>query len=75
MKVLLVSLAVVGLGCEISPVVTDPAGPRESDRYSECRRASREYCREVVEPADEDMKRCVAEAVYNCVTGGPANGE
>jgi len=69
MKHTLLAIALCAAGCTISPVVTDPTA-RHSDRYSDCRRAAKEYCREVVNPSDDDEDRCVAEHAYRCTSGG-----
>ena len=59
--------ALLGLACQIKPVVTVPE--ERSDRYSDCRRVSKAYCREVVGAEDEELSRCVAKATYDCVSG------
>ncbi len=69
MRYLLLALVSVCLGCSIAPVVTDP-GDSAAGRYDDCRRAARDYCRDVVRPDDDAMKKCVSEATYRCMTGG-----
>ena len=54
------------LACSISPVVTDGSG-MSSARYADCRRAARDYCREVIDPPTSEESRCVAEHTYKCV--------
>ena len=68
MKAILITLAVALAGCEISPVVSEPMS-REPDRYHSCRRAARDYCREVVQPPAAELDRCVADAAYRCLSG------
>jgi hypothetical protein len=69
MKNTLLALGLLSLGCTISPVVTDPM-PRHGDRYAECRRAAKEYCREVVNAPSNEMDRCVADHAFRCTSGG-----
>lgn len=64
--------AVPVLGCTISPVVTTPDVP--GSRYSDCERASQAYCEHVVDPRPSDRERCVAERVYQCVSGTGSHG-
>jgi hypothetical protein len=68
MKFALALIAVLALSCRISPVITDKADP-SSDRYSECKRAAREYCKHVVDPAQSEMDGCVAKYAFECVSG------
>ncbi len=68
MKLALVLLAVMALSCRIAPVVTDRSDP-PSDRYSECKRAARDYCRHVVDPTQTEMDGCVAKYAYECLSG------
>lgn len=71
MKLSLLLLALLTLSCRIAPVITDPSyGGRGSDRYSDCRRASQDYCREVLGTSEDEMKKCVANFTYDCLTGG-----
>jgi len=70
MRVILIFLALMGLSCTISPVITDPA-VGEDDLYGACRRAAKEYCRQVVEVPETDMRKCVAQSTFDCVSGGP----
>jgi len=69
MKAILITLGVALAGCEISPVVTDPT-QREPDPYHACRRAARDYCKEVVQPSTAELDRCVADRAYRCLSGG-----
>ncbi len=62
-------LAVFSAACTISPVLTE-GGDQGGGRYKECRRAARDYCEDAVRAADDEMKKCVAEATYRCVLGG-----
>lgn len=69
MKKLALVLALLCLSCTISPVVTEPSlsGGR-GDHYDACRRASKDYCREVLATAADEMKKCVANFTYECLT-------
>ncbi len=71
MKKLGLVLALLALSCTISPVVTEPSldGGRR-DHYGACRRASKDYCREVLATAQDEMKKCVANLTYECLTSG-----
>jgi hypothetical protein len=69
MKLIALLIAVSGLACTVSPVITEPQNGG-SDRYSDCRRAARDYCRHVLEVEDDGMKRCVANSTYECLAGG-----
>jgi hypothetical protein len=69
MRILLLLLTALSLSCTISPVVT-PVEESGGDRYGACRRAARDYCRDVVGAGDEDMKRCVSESTFNCLSRG-----
>ena len=69
MKYLLISAALLLASCQISPVIQTPMeGPGE--RYRDCRRAARDYCRDVAQVAEEDQKRCISEATFECVSEG-----
>ncbi len=68
MRKTLLAMALLALGCTISPVVSDPMS-RSSDRYSECRRAAKDYCREVVNSPSNEMDRCVADHAFRCTSG------
>ena len=68
MKLALALLAVMALSCRIAPVITDKSDPA-SDRYSECKRAAREYCRHVIDPSQSEMDGCVAKYAFECVSG------
>ncbi len=71
MKRLALVLALLGLSCTVSPVITEPSTHGGgSDRYDDCRRASQDYCREVLNTSDDEMKKCVANFTYECLTGG-----
>ncbi len=69
MKKLALVLALLCVSCTISPVVTEPLrdGGR-GDHYDACRRASKDYCREVLATAQDEMKKCVANCTYECLT-------
>lgn len=69
---LLACLVGLGLGCRIAPVITDPVVTDPSPggtRYSGCKRAAEDYCAQVVEPPEDQIERCVAEATYDCMSG------
>lgn len=67
-RLLILALAAAGLSCSISPVVTEPFDGGDS-RYRDCRRAARDYCKDVVGAiSGDDERRCVAEHTYECVT-------
>lgn len=68
MKRWVLLLALVALGCQISPVITDPE-QGGSGRYDDCRRAARNYCRDVMGAIEDEMQRCVSEHVFRCVSG------
>ena len=70
MRILLPLAALLGLACQLSPVVTTPSETSGgSSRYDDCRRASRDYCRDVLDTADDERDKCVAERVYRCIAG------
>ena len=61
--------ALLTLGCTFSPVLTGvPTGSQRSDLYDACRRAAKDYCRDVSATADDEMKACVARSTYECVS-------
>jgi hypothetical protein len=68
MKYCLLAIAFLALGCTISPVVSDPR-ERSSEVYSDCRRAAKDYCREVVNAPSNEVDRCVADYAYRCTSG------
>ncbi len=70
MKKLALVFALLALSCTISPVVTEPSldGGRR-DHYGACKRASKDYCREVLATAQDEMNKCVANFTYECLTG------
>lgn len=65
---LLATLALTTAGCSISPIVTEPTG--DSNRYSDCRRAAKDYCRDALGSADEELRKCTAKATYECISNG-----
>jgi hypothetical protein len=67
MRVFLTSLLLLPLGCEISPVVTAPS-ELPGVRYSDCDRAAQDYCEHAIEATASDMKGCVAEYRFKCVS-------
>jgi hypothetical protein len=69
MKLLAAGIALLGLACSIAPVVTDPS-QEGGARYSDFRRAAKDYCRDALAVSDAEMKKCVAEAVFQCVSAG-----
>jgi hypothetical protein len=75
MKIPILALlaALAGAGCQLSPVITTPE-PRQSDRYDDCRRAAEEYCHHARKAPESEMDRCVADAVYSCVSGKERSG-
>jgi hypothetical protein len=69
MKALLVGLLfLTTLGCEISPVVSAPE--QEGSRYRDCERAARDYCKHSIKAGEDEMKACVAEHLFRCVSAG-----
>ena len=62
-----VGVCLVGLSCQISPVVTTP--DEGSGMYDDCRRASKDYCRDVVGASKEEMKACTSQATFECLSG------
>lgn len=59
------TLCLLALGCEISPVVTaDPP----NTRYDDCRRAAADYCEHALRPRVDEMPQCVATHAYQCVS-------
>ncbi len=70
MKTFVLVLALVSLSCTISPVITDPSRDGVGrDHYDSCKRASKDYCREVLGTAADEMAKCVANFTYECLTG------
>ena len=69
MRILTAFFITLALGCSISPVVTDPMGSSATDRYSSCRRAAKDYCRDALDTPPSSMDKCVAEATFKCTTG------
>ncbi len=67
MKLVIACLAALTLACTISPIVTDP-GANDDDTYSNCRRASRDYCRDALDEPASKMDKCVAEHTYKCLS-------
>ncbi len=69
MKKLGLLFALLALSCTISPVVTEPSldGGR-GNHYDACKRASKDYCREVLATAQDEMNKCVANFTYECLT-------
>jgi hypothetical protein len=67
-RTLILALAVVGLSCSISPVVTEPFDGGGNSRYSDCRRAARDYCSDVVGASGEESRSCVAKHTFECVS-------
>ena len=61
-------VVLVALGCEISPVVTNPELP--SSRYSDCGRAAEDYCELSLEATRQELAACVAKYRYQCVSRG-----
>jgi len=67
-RISLIVILIAGLvGCRISPVIGDGGGG--GDPYNSCRRAARDVCK-YRESGDEARKECVAEATFQCITGG-----
>jgi hypothetical protein len=66
MKLIVLCTALLGLACSIDPVITNPENA-SSDRYADCKRAARDYCRDTLQPADDEMRSCVSRATYECV--------
>ncbi len=70
MKKLALVFALLALSCTISPVVTEPSSDGgRGNHYDACKRASKDYCREVLATAQDEMKKCVANFTYECLTG------
>ena len=68
--ILIASAGFMTTACQISPVVNDPAfDDPHGSLYDDCRRASRDYCRDALKVEADDVKRCQAESTYTCVTG------
>jgi hypothetical protein len=65
-SILLASL--LALACQISPVVT-PSSEEGNSRYSDCRRAARDYCRHVLAVSDDEQDKCVAKRAFECLSG------
>ena len=66
--ILAAGLATGLAACRISPVIGD-RGHHSGDSYNNCRRAARDVCK-YRESGEEERKKCVAEATFQCVTGG-----
>jgi hypothetical protein len=60
--------ALLGLACQLSPVVTTPTDEGNS-RYADCRRASRDYCKHVLAVDDDEKDECVAKRTFECLSG------
>lgn len=58
------SLALAGLGCQISPVVNEPLDG--GSRYDDCRRAALDYCRDLGQSSEGDT--CISRATFECVS-------
>ena len=72
MKYLVMSAALLFcVSCSISPVISEPMNGR-GERYSDCRRVARDYCRDVERVSEDEQKSCVSEATYKCVAGTAA---
>jgi hypothetical protein len=69
MKLLVAAIALMGLACSIAPVVTDPS-QEGGARYSDCRRAAKDYCRDGLGVSEAEMKKCVAESTFQCISAG-----
>lgn len=68
MRVLVVSsLFLFMLACEISPVVSAPSDA-PGVRYSDCERAAEDYCEHTIKASDREMDSCVAEYRFKCVS-------
>ncbi len=67
-----VGFSLVGLSCQISPIVTTPDDG--GGMYGDCRRASRDYCRDVVGAGKEEMKACTSQATFECLSGVGGKG-
>jgi len=52
--------------CSISPVFDTPTDSMQG-RYHDCRRASKDYCRDALGTSQDEMGKCVASATYKCV--------
>ena len=61
MKLILILLALVGLACTISPVITADPWELEGNLYGACRHAAKEYCRKVMDLPESEMKKRVAQ--------------
>jgi hypothetical protein len=74
MRLLIVTLALAAAGCRTPLVIENPVisdvGDRTSGRYDDCRRAAKDYCKDVEGVSGDDLKRCVSKATYTCVAGG-----
>ncbi len=66
--ILAAGLATGLAACRIAPVIGD-RGAHRGDSYNDCRRAARDVCK-YRESGEDERKECVAEATYQCVTGG-----
>ncbi len=77
MKRALLLVALFGSACTISPVISEPVfdpgpvgGGIGSGRYHDCRQAARDLCRDVKGVEGDALDRCVAQATYDCLSGG-----
>jgi hypothetical protein len=74
MRLLIVMLALASAACRIAPVIQDPVisdiGDRRGTRYEDCRRAARDYCKDVEAATGDEFDRCVSKATYTCVSAG-----
>ena len=70
MRTLVIVLTLVCLSCRISPVITVPDEDVGGSRYSACKRAAKDYCRDVVGASSGEMKSCVSDSTFSCLSGG-----
>ncbi len=69
LMIAVVGVSLVGLSCRISPVITAPDDGGGHQMYDDCRRAAKDYCRDVIGASKEDMKACVSQSTFECLSG------
>ena len=68
MRFLIPLIALLGLACTISPVISDPGRGGGGGRYGGCRRAAEDYCRHVADSPPSETEACVARHTLECVS-------
>jgi len=64
MRVLILTVALLGSACQIDPVIMNP-----EPAHSGCRDAARDYCRYVLKEPHDGMDECMARHTFECESG------